>query len=105
VSQAELGFCPPVSSRRGLHPGPGLALVPFMERRSLMSDPYVRVDVWSLAEDDPVITAYADAVAAMMRKDPSDPTSWTFQAVLELRWRRPEQQAATRIPRHVQLAI
>jgi Common central domain of tyrosinase len=45
-----------------------------------MSDPYVRVDVWSLAENDPIITAYANAVAAMKQKDPSDPASWAFQA-------------------------
>lgn len=47
-----------------------------------MTDPYVRVDVWSLAEDDPIIMAYAQAVATMMQKDPSDPTSWAFQAAL-----------------------
>jgi tyrosinase len=47
-----------------------------------MADPYVRADVWSLSEDDPIITAYAGAVAAMQQKDPSDPTSWTFQAAM-----------------------
>ena len=40
-----------------------------------MAQPYVRVDVWTLAEDDPIITAYADAVAAMQRKS-SDATRW-----------------------------
>ena len=43
---------------------------------------FVRVDVWTLAEDDPIITAYADAVAAMQAKPDSDPTSWAFQAAM-----------------------
>ncbi|HEX8095190.1 tyrosinase family protein [Jatrophihabitans sp.] len=42
----------------------------------------MRVDVWTLAEDDPVITAYADAVAAMKAKPESDPTSWAYQAAI-----------------------
>jgi len=52
-----------------------------------MAQPYVRVDVWTLAEDDPIITAYADAVAAMQQKSSeasqqNDPTGWRFQAAL-----------------------
>jgi tyrosinase len=43
---------------------------------------FVRVDVWSLAEDAPVITAYADAVAAMKAKPANDPTSWAYQAAI-----------------------
>ena len=47
-----------------------------------MTDPFVRADVWTLAEDDPIITAYADTVAAMMAKPISDPTSWGYQAAI-----------------------
>jgi tyrosinase len=47
-----------------------------------MPQPFVRVDVWSLAANDPVITAYADAVAAMQAKPPSDPTGWAYQAAI-----------------------
>jgi hypothetical protein len=47
-----------------------------------MTDPFVRVDVWTLAADDPIITAYADTVAAMMAKPISDPTSWGYQAAI-----------------------
>ncbi len=43
---------------------------------------FVRVDVWTLAEDDPVISAYAGAVAAMKAKPASDPTSWAYQAAI-----------------------
>jgi tyrosinase len=47
-----------------------------------MPDPFVRVDVWSLADNDPIITAYADAVAAMKLKPATDPTSWSYQAAI-----------------------
>jgi tyrosinase len=47
-----------------------------------MTEPYVRVDVWSLAEDDPIITFYAAAVNAMKQKSATDPTSWTYQAAV-----------------------
>jgi len=43
---------------------------------------FVRVDVWTLAEDDPVISAYAGAVAAMKAKPASDPASWAYQAAI-----------------------
>jgi tyrosinase len=45
-----------------------------------MVQPFVRVDAWTLPEDDPVLTAYGDAVAAMQAKPKHDPTSWEFQA-------------------------
>ena len=45
-----------------------------------MPNPFVRVDIWSLAEGDPIITWYAQAVAAMQAKPATDPTSWTYQA-------------------------
>ena len=45
-----------------------------------MADPFVRVDVWTLTATDPILTAYADAVAAMMAKPISDPTSWGYLA-------------------------
>jgi len=44
--------------------------------------PFIRVDVWSLAANDPIITAYADAVAAMQAKPAADPTSWDYQAAI-----------------------
>jgi tyrosinase len=47
-----------------------------------MSLSFVRVDVWTLPEDDPVLTAYGDAVAAMTAKPASDPTSWAYQAAM-----------------------
>jgi len=47
-----------------------------------MPNPYVRANVWQLALDDPIITAYADAVAAMQAKAPTDPTSWAYQAAI-----------------------
>jgi hypothetical protein len=53
--------------------------------RDPMTDPFVRVDVWTLAEDDPIITAYADTVAAMMAKPISDPTSWGSTPVRRFR--------------------
>jgi Common central domain of tyrosinase len=53
-----------------------------VEQDQVMVQPFVRVDVWSLAEHDPVLTAYADAVAAMQAKPRHDPTSWAFQAAI-----------------------
>ncbi len=47
-----------------------------------MPHPYVRVDVWTLAENDPIITWYAKAVAAMQAKPATDPTSWVYQAAI-----------------------
>jgi tyrosinase len=43
---------------------------------------YERVNVWGLKDDDPIITAYADAVAAMQKKSETDPTSWAYQAAI-----------------------
>lgn len=45
-----------------------------------MPGPFVRDDVWALPEDDPIITAYAGAVASMQAKSVTDPTSWAYQA-------------------------
>jgi tyrosinase len=47
-----------------------------------MPEPFVRADIWTLAEDDPIVVAYADAVAAMQAKPPDDPTSWAYQAAI-----------------------
>src|SRR5260370_18586518 len=52
------------------------------ERGGPMTDLNVRADAWALAPNDPVITAYAGAVAAMQQKNPSDPTSWAYQAAM-----------------------
>lgn len=48
---------------------------------------YVRRDVWSLASNppwDPITLAYAQAVQVMKKRDadPTDPTSWSFQAAI-----------------------
>lgn len=43
---------------------------------------FTRRDVWTLTEDDPVVTAYADAVTALRARPASDPTSWAFQAAI-----------------------
>jgi tyrosinase len=47
-----------------------------------MVQPFSRVDVWTLAEDDPILMSYGDAVAAMQAKPSNDPGSWTFQAAI-----------------------
>jgi tyrosinase len=44
--------------------------------------PFVRKDIWTLAPNDPIVTSYAKAVAAMRKRKPSDPTSWTYQAAI-----------------------
>jgi len=44
--------------------------------------PFVRREVWSLAADDPIITAYARAVELMKGRHASDPTSWSYQAAM-----------------------
>jgi tyrosinase len=46
------------------------------------NQPFVRVDVWTLDEADPIIMSYGDAVAAMRAEPTSDPTSWVFQAAI-----------------------
>lgn len=47
-----------------------------------MPQPFARVDIWSLAEDDPIVVGYANAVAAMQAKPGTDPTSWSYQAAI-----------------------
>jgi hypothetical protein len=47
-----------------------------------MAQPFLRVDVWTLPEDDPVLTAYGDAVAAMQAKPRHDHASWAYQAAV-----------------------
>jgi tyrosinase len=44
--------------------------------------PYVRRNVWTLPSGDRTIEAYAKAVAIMKARDPSDPTSWSYQAAI-----------------------
>lgn len=51
--------------------------------------PFVRQDVWSLAPNDPIIDAYANAVAVMKNKDPLDPTSWSYQAAIHGSYAQP----------------
>ena len=44
---------------------------------------YVRRDIWSLEAQQPwhpIVDAYAQAVDAMRRRDPQEPTSWAYQA-------------------------
>jgi tyrosinase len=47
-----------------------------------MAHVFTRRDIWSLDPDDPVVTAYGDAVASMQAKPTHDPTSWTYQAAI-----------------------
>ncbi len=47
-----------------------------------MTQPFVRANVWSLAKDDAIVTAYADAVAVVQAKPATDPTSWAYQAAI-----------------------
>jgi tyrosinase len=45
---------------------------------------FVRKDIWTLEPDDPTITWYRHAVRVMKKrtKDPSDATSWAYQAAI-----------------------
>src|SRR4051794_38364362 len=43
---------------------------------------FVRVDVWTLTEDDPIIVSYGNAVKAMRDKSDNDSTSWAYQAAI-----------------------
>jgi tyrosinase len=43
---------------------------------------HLRKNVWWLAETDPIVVAYGDAVTAMQHKPASDPTSWAYQAAI-----------------------
>lgn len=43
---------------------------------------HVRRDAWTLPDGDRTLVAYAAAVAAMRERDPSDPTSWSYQAAM-----------------------
>jgi tyrosinase len=47
-----------------------------------MAEVYVRADIWTLPAGDPVITAYAKAVAAMQAKPAASPVSWAYQAAI-----------------------
>jgi len=40
----------------------------------------VRKEISSLAADDRIVTEYASAVKTMKEREPSDPTSWSYQA-------------------------
>jgi tyrosinase len=48
----------------------------------VMATPFVRADIWSLGPNDPILTAYANAVAAMQARPATDPTSWAYQAAI-----------------------
>jgi tyrosinase len=43
---------------------------------------FVRRDIWSLATDDPIVTAYARAVKRMKERPADEPTSWSYQAAI-----------------------
>ncbi len=43
---------------------------------------FVRREVWGLGARDPIMTAYAKAVAVMRSRPADDPTSWTYQAAI-----------------------
>jgi tyrosinase len=44
--------------------------------------PYARRNVWTLPSGDQTIEDYAKAVAIMKARNPSDPTSWSYQAAM-----------------------
>ena len=43
---------------------------------------FVRRDIWSLATDDPIVTAYAAAVKRMKERPADELTSWSYQAAM-----------------------
>jgi len=43
---------------------------------------YIRQNIWDLAQDDPILLAYADAVTVMRARNINDPTSWLYQAAI-----------------------
>lgn len=47
-----------------------------------MAEVYLRADIWTLAPSDPIVTAYAKAVAAMQAKPANQPVSWAYQAAI-----------------------
>jgi tyrosinase len=47
-----------------------------------MTATFVRREIWSLPPEDPIVTAYARAVAHMRERSDSDPTSWSYQAAM-----------------------
>jgi len=53
---------------------------------------HIRREIWGLESNepfDPITLAYAQAVVVMQARDPSDPTSWRFQAALHGSVRQP----------------
>jgi tyrosinase len=60
-------------------PRPGPALAGASDRKV-----FVRRDILSLDPDGPEIKAFHRGVAAMKARDPSDPTSWVYQANIHL---------------------
>ena len=43
---------------------------------------HIRRNVWTLPSGDQTIEEYAKAVAIMKGRNPSDPTSWSYQAAI-----------------------
>ena len=61
----------------------GLAVTPEAHAWEPPAIPYVRRDVWSFQTPWQRYTeAYARAVGVMMSREPTDPTSWSFQAAI-----------------------
>ena len=59
-----------------------------------MSSPataFVRRDIWSLQPDDPIVTAYADAVKRMSERPANNPTSWSYQAAMHGTYAEPNK--------------
>ena len=46
------------------------------------ANPYVRREVWSLADDDPTLAEYGAAITLMRKRASSDRTSWSYQAAI-----------------------
>lgn len=55
---------------------------------------FVRSNAWELDADDPIVTFYAQAVAAMRALPDSDPSSWTHQAAIHGTYASPPPQLA-----------
>ncbi len=49
---------------------------------STPANPFVRRNAWTLPAGDHTLEEYAEAIAIMKNRPPSEPTSWTYQAAM-----------------------
>jgi tyrosinase len=52
---------------------------------------YVRRDIWSLAPNDPIVTAYGHAVKVMKERSKDVVTGWTYQAAIHATLTKPAE--------------